>query len=257
MAMSIDLNSDLGEGFGDYSIGNDSAMLDIVSSANVACGFHGGDPEIMANVFRLAKDRGVAVGAHPGFRDLWGFGRRVIPHSPGEIERLVAYQIGAAQALATYAGHSITYVKAHGALGNLALADPAVATAITRAMKAVDSRLICLAIALGQQERIARDAGLEVISEIYADRAYTETGALVPRQQEGAVLRDPDAAAARVLRMIKAGALETISGGSLPTAIQSVCVHSDSPAAIAIAARVRQELEAAGIALKHFSPSVA
>src|SRR5688572_18394867 len=112
MNISIDLNSDLGEGFGDYSIGDDNAMLNIVSSANVACGFHGGDPEIMANVFALAKERNVAVGAHPGFQDLWGFGRRVIPHSAGEIERLVAYQIGAAQALAAYAGHSITYVKA-------------------------------------------------------------------------------------------------------------------------------------------------
>jgi UPF0271 protein len=170
MTISIDLNSDLGEGFGDYSIGDDSAMLNIVSSANVACGFHGGDPEIMANVFTLAKERNVAVGAHPGFHDLWGFGRRVIPHSTGEIERLVAYQIGAAQALAAYAGHAITYVKAHGALGNLALADAGVATAISRAMKAVDPGLICLAIALGQQERIARDLGLEVRSEIYADR---------------------------------------------------------------------------------------
>jgi UPF0271 protein len=257
MNKTIDLNSDLGEGFGDYSIGDDDAMLNIVSSANVACGFHGGDPEIMANVFALAKQRNVAVGAHPGFNDLWGFGRRVIPHSAGEIERLVAYQIGAAQALAAYAGHPITYVKAHGALGNLALADAGVATAISRAMKAVDPSLICLAIALGQQDRIARDLGLEVRSEIYADRAYTETGGLVSRQLEGAVLRDPEVAAARVLRMVRAGAIETISGGSLPTAIDSICVHSDTPAAIAIAGRVRRDLEAAGFSLKPFAAPAA
>ena len=152
---TVDLNSDMGEAFGAYRMGDDAALLRIVTSANVACGFHGGDPEVMASTFAQAKERGVAVGAHPGFLDLWGFGRRRIPFSTGEIERLVAYQVGAAQALSAYAGHPITYVKAHGALGNLGQTDAEVAGAITRAVKAVDPGLVCLVIARGEQERAA------------------------------------------------------------------------------------------------------
>jgi lactam utilization protein B len=144
-AKHVDLNSDMGEAFGAYRMGDDGAILAYVTSANVACGFHGGDPEVMAATFTSAKERGVAVGAHPGFADLWGFGRRVIPHSTGEIERLVAYQVGAAQALAAYAGHRITYVKAHGALGNLTESDEGVASAVANAVHAVDPSLICLA----------------------------------------------------------------------------------------------------------------
>src|SRR5213593_2788634 len=152
---SIDLNSDLAEGFGAYRCGDDDAMLNIVTSANVACGFHAGDPEIMARTFRIAKERGVAVGAHPGFPDLWGFGRRRIPFTAGEIERLIAYQVGAAQALAAYAGHRITYVKPHGALGNISEVDRSVAGAIAQAIKAVDRSLIVLAIALSEQTKAA------------------------------------------------------------------------------------------------------
>src|SRR5437773_8696467 len=147
---TVDLNSDLGEGFGAYRCGDDDAMLSIVTSANVACGFHAGDPEIMARTFGTAKARGVAVGAHPGFPDLWGFGRRRIPFSTGEIERIVAYQVGAAQALATYAGHQLTHVKAHGALGNIAAAEPEIAKAVARAVKAVDPSLSLIAIALSE-----------------------------------------------------------------------------------------------------------
>ncbi|MCJ2072676.1 LamB/YcsF family protein, partial [Methylobacterium sp. J-030] len=147
----VDLNSDLGEGYGAYACGDDAAILDLVTSANVACGLHAGDPEIMARTFALAKEKGVAVGAHPGFPDLWGFGRRRIPFSPDEIERLVAYQVGAAQALAAYAGHRITYVKTHGALGNIAAEERSVADAVARAVRAVDPNLALLAIALSAQ----------------------------------------------------------------------------------------------------------
>ncbi len=232
---SVDLNSDMGEGFGAYRMGDDAAMLRIVTSANVACGFHGGDPEVMAATFAQAKENGVAVGAHPGFPDLWGFGRRNIPFTPGEIERLVAYQIGAAQALSAYAGHPITYVKVHGALGNLSESNEEVAGAIMRAIKAVDPDLTCLAIALSAQERAAHDAGLQVRSEIYADRAYTDEGLLVSRKLPGAVLHDAAEAAARIVRMVRAGAIETITGKALPAVFDSICVHSDSPGAVAIA----------------------
>lgn len=177
---SVDLNSDLGEGYGAYACGDDAAILGIVTSANVACGLHAGDPEIMARTFALAKARGVAVGAHPGFPDLWGFGRRRMPYSPAEIERLVAYQIGAAQALAAYAGHRITYVKAHGALANVAAEERPVADAIARAVRAVDRELALLAIALTAQVAAGEACGLEVHQEIFADRGYTPTGLLIP-----------------------------------------------------------------------------
>ena len=250
---TVDLNSDMGEGFGAWRIGDDAAILKLVTSANVACGFHAGDPDVMAQTFETAKQNNVAVGAHPGYADLLGFGRRVIPHSVGEIERLVAYQIGAAMALSTYAGHPITYVKAHGALGNLTQTDAEVAGAVTRAIKAVDPRLVCLAIALGHQDRLARDMGLVVMSEIFADRAYTGEGHLVARARPGAVIHDANEAAARVLRMVEAGAIETVEGTRLPAAIDSICVHSDTPTSIAIAEAVRRKLEAAGVTLRSFT----
>ncbi len=250
---TVDLNSDMGESFGAWTSGDDAAMLSVVSSANIACGFHGGDPEVMAGTFALAKQKGVSVGAHPGYADLWGFGRRVIPHTPGEIERLVAYQIGAAQALSAYASHPITYVKAHGALGNQGQTDADVARAICRAVKAVDPTLACLCIALGHQERIAREMGLATVSEIFADRAYTDEGHLVSRKLPGAVIHDGDEAARRVVRMVQNGAIESVSGRQLPTAIDSICVHSDTPAAVAIAGQVRAALEGAGITVRAFA----
>lgn len=248
---TVDLNSDMGEGFGAYKSGDDAAILDIVTSANVACGFHAGDPEIMAKTFRLAKEKGVAIGAHPGFPDLWGFGRRRIPFTPGEIERLVAYQIGAAQAVAAYVGHEITFVKSHGALGNMAGEIDEIGQAVTNAIKAVDPSLVSLSIALGPQERSAREAGLKVASEIFADRAYEADGQLVDRSKPGAVIHDAAAAAARIVRMVNAGAIETVAG-PLKTPIDSICVHSDTPDAVALAAQVRAALEAEGITLKSF-----
>ncbi|MEL6060503.1 MULTISPECIES: 5-oxoprolinase subunit PxpA [unclassified Methylobacterium] len=250
----VDLNSDLGEGYGAYSCGDDASILDIVTSANVACGLHAGDPEIMAKTFALAKARGVAVGAHPGFPDLWGFGRRRIPFSPGEIERLVAYQVGAAQALATYAGHRLTYVKTHGALGNLAAEDRSVADAVARAVRAVDPGLALLAIALSAQVQAGEAAGLEVHQEIFADRGYTEAGLLIPRGEPGAFVTDPTEAADRILRMVQNGIILTASGKELPTPIRSICVHGDSAHAVATARSVRDRLEGAGVTLAPFRP---
>lgn len=251
---SVDLNSDLGEGFGDYRVGDDAAMLDVVTSANVACGCHAGDPEIMARTFALARERGVAVGAHPGFPDLWGFGRRRIPFSAAEIERLVAYQVGAAAALAAYAGHRITYVKAHGALANIACEERAVADAVARAVRAVDASLSLLAIALSAQVPAGEAAGLDLRQEIFADRGYTEEGQLIPRGRPGAMIESPDEAAARVRAMVEAGAIITAGGARLPTPIASICVHGDSDHAVATARRVRAGLEEAGITLAPFRP---
>ena len=251
---SVDLNSDLGEGYGAYACGDDAAILGIVTSANVACGLHAGDPEIMARTFALAKERGVAVGAHPGFPDLWGFGRRRMPFSPAEIERLVAYQIGAAQALAASAGHRITYVKAHGALANVAAEERPVADAIARAVRAVDRELALLAIALTAQVPAGEACGLEVHQEIFADRGYTPTGLLIPRSQPGALITDAGEAADRVLRMVEAGAILTADGQTLPTPIRSICVHGDSDHAVATARAVRTRLEGAGVTLAPFRP---
>lgn len=249
---SIDLNSDLGEGFGTYSCGDDDAMLSIVTSANVACGFHAGDPEVMARTFTIARERGVAVGAHPGFPDLWGFGRRRLPFSTGEIERLVAYQIGAAAALAAYAGHRITYVKTHGALGNIACEDRDVADAVARASRAVDPSLACLAPALSELIKASEAAGIASFQEIYADRGYTEVGQLISRGQPGAMIHEPEQAATRVIDMIEAGALLTARGTRLRTPIHSICVHGDSVHAVATARLIRARLEQAGITLKRF-----
>lgn len=250
---SIDLNSDLGEGFGRYECGDDQAMLSIVTSANVACGAHAGDPEIMASTFRMAKERGVAVGAHPGFPDLWGFGRRLIPFSSGEIERLVAYQIGAAQALAVYSGHRISYVKVHGALANIAEANREVADALVGAVRAVDASLMFLCIARSEQIRAAAEAGVKCVAEIYADRGYAEDGRLLPRGIPGALLENPQEAALRVLHMVQSSAIITPIGKHLPTEIGSVCVHGDSPGAVQTAKLVRGQLERSGIRISAFS----
>lgn len=249
---TVDLNSDLGEGYGAYMMGNDSALLQIVSSANVACGFHAGDPEIMAETFTLARQNGVVTGAHPGFPDLWGFGRRPIPYTNPQIERLVAYQIGAAQALAHYAGHAIHYVKTHGALNNMAIADQSIAEAICRAMKAVDSTLILLAPALSKQYIAGLEAGLQTRSEIFADRAYLADARLMPRTEPGAVLDDVQQIVERTLRMVRESAIETITGEMLPTPVDSICVHGDSPGALEIARAVRHGLEADGILVRGF-----
>ena len=253
MALTVDLNSDMGEGFGPWKMGDDAAMLDIVTSANIACGMHAGDPEVMATTFGKAKEKGVSVGAHPGYPDLFGFGRRNMPYTIGETERLIAYQIGAAEAMAAYAGHKLTHVKLHGALGNLSQQNRDVAMAALRAVKAVNPRLVCLTIALGEMDRLAGEMGLEFRSEIFADRAYTEEGFLVDRKLPGAVLHDPAEIAERIIAMLNEGAIRTISGKWLKTPIHSICVHSDTPSAVEIARSLRTSLEAQGVAVEPFA----
>ena len=249
---SIDLNADLGEGFGPWRMGDDAALLGVVTSANVACGFHAGDPDIMTRVLMQAREAGVAVGAHVAFPDLAGFGRRILPMSAAEIARAVAYQIGAAQALATFAGHRLSHVKAHGALANLAEHDAAVADAIAEATRTVDPSLTLLAIARSEQTRAGERAGLRVAHEIFADRAYANDGRLRARALPGAVIHDVDAVIARVRQMLAAQALVTIDGELLPTPIDSICVHGDTPQAVALAPALRQALEKDGVALRPF-----
>lgn len=251
--LRIDLNSDIGEGFGPYRCGDDEAMLSIVSSANVACGLHAGDPEIMARTFSEAARRGVAVGAHPGFPDLWGFGRRRIPFTVGEIERLVAYQTGAAQGLAHYAGHRITYVKVHGALSNIAETEAPVAEAIVRAVKAVDPSLMLLVIARSELVVAAERAGIRWAAEVFADRGYDDDGRLIARGLPGAFVTDPVEAADRALAMVDAGALITAGGLYLETPVSSVCVHGDTAHAVDMARCVRERLEAGGYVIAPFS----
>jgi UPF0271 protein len=252
VSKTIDLNADLGEGFGVWRMGDDDALLDIVTTANVACGFHAGDPEIMARVFARAKEKGVAVGAHVSFPDLAGFGRRPMPLTAGEIERVVAYQLGAAQALALYAGARVTHVKAHGALANLAEREADVAQAIAKAVRAVDPSLTLLAIALSEQTRAAERAGLRVAHEIFADRVYTDEGRLAPRAQKGAVIEDGEAASARALEMLEDGALVTLGGKRLKTPIDSICVHGDTAAAVDMASGLKARLGDAGYSLRSF-----
>jgi 5-oxoprolinase (ATP-hydrolysing) subunit A len=251
---SIDLNADLGEGFGVWRMTDDDAMLKIVTSASIACGFHAGDPETMAHCFSAAKANGVAVGAHVGFPDLQGFGRREMRLRPDEVERIVAYQLGAAQALARYAGHNISFVKAHGALANLAEGDAHVADAIAAGVAKVDPALTLLAIARSEQVFAGARAGLRVVEEAFADRAYTEEGRLAPRARPGAVIEDIATVVSRVKRMLAEGALPTQGGALLPTQIRSVCVHGDTPQATAMARELRAALEASGFRLAPFAP---
>jgi UPF0271 protein len=253
--LTIDLNCDCGEGYGPYKMGDDAAMLDIVTSASVACGFHAGDFDIMAKTFALARSKGVAVGAHPGFPDLWGFGRRPLPFSLPQIEGLVTYQIGAAAALASSVGHKLSYVKPHGSLSNLAMEDFAIAKVIAKAVKVFDPNLRFLAIAGTKLEDAGLSEGLATAREIYADRAYTDAGHLVPRTQPGAVLLDPEDIANRVLAMLVEGEIPSISGKKLIAGMDSICVHGDTPDAVLIAKTLREKLQSAGIALKSFAPA--
>jgi 5-oxoprolinase (ATP-hydrolysing) subunit A len=246
----VDLNADMGEGWGVYTLGDDAAMLDVVTSANVACGFHGGDPLVMHETIVLARDRGVDVGAHPSVLDPWGFGRRqIVGESPADIEKVVAYQIGAILAIAAHAGHRVTHVKAHGSLNNMACVDAALADAVARATRAVAPDLIFVAMPRTELERAGERAGLRVAREVFADRAYDDDGRLVSRKQPGAVIHDPDVAAERVLRMVLDGEVVAASGRRIGIVADTVCVHGDNPAAVALANRVRAALAAASVSL--------
>ena len=252
--MRIDLNSDMGESYGAWGMGDDAAMLGIVTSANVACGWHAGDPMVMHRTAVLAKTNGVAIGAHPSFNDRDGFGRRVIRgDSMADIETMIAYQIGALQAIASMAGHKVTHVKAHGALGNLTNDEDEFAMALGRAIKAVDPRLIYVIMPGLNSERAADKLGLPVAREFFADRTYDDRGQLTSRKIAGAVIHDADLAAERVLRTLQDGVLVAASGKKIPIAFDTICVHGDTPTAVAMARAVRTKLEAAGVALKPFN----
>lgn len=244
--MNINLNADLGESFGAYRMGDDAALLAIVGSANVACGFHGGDPSVMAETVRLAQAAGVSIGAHPSFPDLQGFGRRAMRLGPDELAAVVVYQVGALMGMARSQGGRVSHVKPHGAMSNMACEDAAMATTIARAVRSVDPDLILLAPALSQLALAGRAVGLRVADEVFADRAYTDEGNLVPRSQPGAVLASSAECLAHVLRMLARGGIVSASGRLLPTPFHSICVHGDNAHAVATAAAVRDGLLAAG-----------
>ena len=252
MARAIDLNSDLGESFGPWVMGNDAAMLALVSSANVACGGHASDPETMFATLSEAARRGVVVGAHPGYADREGFGRRVIPMRETEIERMAAAQIGALLAVGALAGIKVRYVKAHGALANLAADQRSVADAIARATRAVTPELALLAISGTELEPAGRAAGLEVFSEIFADRSYLPNGRLTPRSRTGAMIEDAEVAAERLIRYLETGLMPTLDGPEIPLVAHSICVHGDSPHAVGMARLVRERLTAAGVEIRPF-----
>lgn len=244
--MKINLNADLGESFGAWKMGEDEALLQVVRSANIACGFHAGDPLVMRHTVRTALAAGVSLGAHPAYPDLQGFGRRPMKLAPAELEAMVIYQVGALMGMAAAEGGRVTHVKPHGALSNQACEDAAPANAVARAVRAVDCELILLAPVLSELHRAGERAGLQVAGEIFADRAYTEQGMLAPRSQPGAVLRGHDEVVAHVLRMLEAGGLVSQSGKVLPARVESICVHGDSPGAVETARHLREALEARG-----------
>jgi UPF0271 protein len=252
-AVTVDLNADLGEGFGVWRLGDDDAMLDVVTSANVACGFHAGDPAGLVRVCRGAAQRGVRIGAQVSYRDLAGFGRRYIDMTPEDLTADVMYQIGALTALATAAGSTVSYVKPHGALYNTIVTEHGQAAAVAQAVHAVDARLPVLGLAGSAFFAAADELGLRTVPEAFADRAYRPDGQLVPRREPGAVLHDVDAIADRVAAMIGDGTVVAIDGTTIPIDVKSVCVHGDSPGAIQIATAVRDRLDSDGVALKAFT----
>lgn len=253
---SIDLNSDLGEAYGVWPMGEDAAMLGIVTSANIACGGHAGDAETMFTTLCCARTNGVTVGAHPGYADRPGFGRRIIPMSVAEIERMVATQIGALMGAAALAGVPVRYVKAHGALANLAADNADVAGAIARASAAISRDLALLAISGTALEAAGTSAGLQVFSEVFADRAYLPNGRLVPRSHPLAMIHDADFAANRLIGLLETGRMPTLDGPAVALSAQSICVHGDSPGAVAMARHIRAALNSAGVGLAAFLPAL-
>ncbi|QDG65257.1 LamB/YcsF family protein [Pseudarthrobacter sp. NIBRBAC000502772] len=249
---TIDLNSDVGESFGRWSLGDDLAMFGSVSSANVACGFHAGDPSVIRRTCREAAAAGVAIGAHVGYRDLAGFGRRFMDISPTELADDVVYQIGALQALAAVEGTQVRYVKPHGGLYNAIVTHTAQAQAVVDAVKSVDPNLPILGLPGSEVLRLAEKAGLRAVTEAFADRAYNPDGTLVSRSLPGAVLEDPEQVAEHVLRMATESSVRTIDGSTLKIRAESICVHGDSPGAVAMATAVKSALGDAGVSIGSF-----
>ena len=244
---TIDLNADMGDSFGAYTIGADYEVIASISSANVACGFHGGDPSVMRRTVRLARDHGVAVGAHPGFPDLVGFGRRDMRIAPQEVEDLVLYQIGALAAIARAEGLRLAHVKPHGALYNMAVKDRSLADAVARAIASFDRSLIFFALPNSDLARAGQSAGLRTALEGFADRAYEPDGSLTPRSRTGAVLHDVDEVVRRAVRMATDGVVVATDGSELAMRVDTICTHGDTPGAQALTRALRSGLERAGV----------
>ena len=250
MTESVDLNCDMGESFGAWRLGADAAVMSSITSANIACGFHAGDPGVMRETVRLAVDAGVAVGAHPGFPDLAGFGRREMHVAPRELEDLVLYQIGALAGIARAGGAALKHVKPHGALYNMAVRDRGLADAIAHAVAGFDSSLVLFGLAGSVMLEAGRDAGLRVAAEGFADRMYEPDGSLTPRSRPGAVLNDPLAVAGRAVHMVRNGTVTAADGREVPLRIDTICVHGDTPGAEVSARELRRALTEARITVR-------
>ncbi|MEM9577664.1 MAG: 5-oxoprolinase subunit PxpA [Pseudomonadota bacterium] len=243
----VDLNADMGESFGPWKMGDDASLLKTVTSANIACGAHAGDPDVMAATMRLATENGVGIGAHPGFADLAGFGRNRMSVPRGSLQNSIRYQVAAAVGMARAVGAEVRHLKLHGALGNMASEDETLARELYEAALSVAPDLIVMVLAATAQEAAVRSLGCTYAGEIFADRAYNDDATLVDRSLPGAVIHDPHVAGKRMVEMVKAGAIITDSGKRIETAIDTICLHGDTPTAVEIARSVRGALEAAGI----------
>ncbi|HEX3206489.1 MAG TPA: 5-oxoprolinase subunit PxpA [Propionibacteriaceae bacterium] len=253
-ALVVDLNSDLGEGFGIWKLGDDEALLDIVTSANVACGFHAGDPNILRRVCDAAVSRGVSIGAQVSYRDLAGFGRRSIDVDAATLTNDVIYQIGALDGFARVAGSRVRYVKPHGALYNRTVHDEQQAAAVVAALVAYDPTLPLLGLPGSELLRHAEQAGLRTVTEAFADRGYTAQATLVPRSQPNALLHDAAEVAQRMVHMLVTGRLQSVEGTEVAVSARSICVHGDSPGAVAMAVAVRKAMAEAGVEIRPFAP---
>jgi len=247
--MMIDINCDMGESFGAYTLGNDPAVIKAITSANIACGYHAGDPVVMGATIQLAVDHGVAVGAHPGFPDLMGFGRRALETFPGEVKHYLLYQLGALAGLARAHGTSVQHVKLHGALYNMAAFDERLAREVCEAVKAFDPALILVTLPESPLARMASQEGLMVAREFFPDRAYLDSGALAPRSMPGAVIHEPHTVRERVLRLVRERTVRSMTGRDVPMEADTLCVHGDTPGAAHVAAAIREALESSGIAV--------
>lgn len=254
--LTIDLNSDLGESFGPWTMGHDEALMPSITSANIACGFHAGDPSVMRQTIRLAKQHGVAVGAHPGFPDLAGFGRREMQLSTGELEDLVLYQLAAMAGVAATEGVRLQHVKAHGALYNMAARDSSLARAIAGAVAAFDRTLILLGLPNSPLLREGEAAGLRVAAEVFADRTYEADGSLTSRRVPGSVIQDPVSVVARAVDMVRTGQVMATDGAVVPLRADTICLHGDTPGAANLARHLRAALEAAGITVAALATSL-
>lgn len=245
--LKVDLNADMGESFGTYQIGSDQALAQYISSANVACGFHAADPNVMAKTVDLLVKEEVAIGAHPGLNDLMGFGRRPMTITPTEAKNDVLYQLGALSAFVKVKGKTLHHVKPHGALYNMAAKDASLAMAIAEAVASFDDKLVFLGLSGSEMLKAAKACGLKVASEVFADRAYTDEGLLVNRKLPGAMIEDPDDVINRVIQMIKEGTVTSINGNVIPIEADSICIHGDGPNAVTFAKQIHQRLIAEGI----------